>query len=146
VQRTQSKLRLAAALNTLFDYLVWNCHCDRRGSSGMGAEAQQVRSPEVVVKIQFLRLVHSFCDHSEYKRVILSREEIDEIIKYNNECFLSIVQIDRGYFRIAIWFWKFWIFQDYFFNTPFISCPPKKSCFLKIFSVNPPWKKLFFLF
>ena len=87
MQRTLSKLRLAAALNSLFDYLVWNCHCDRRGSSGMAAEAQQVRSPEVAVKIQFLRLVHSFCDHSEYKRVILSREEIDEIIKYNSECY-----------------------------------------------------------
>lgn len=66
VQKTLSKLRLAEALNSLFDYLVWNCHCDQHGSSGTMGEPHQVRSPEVAVKIQFLRLVHSFCDHSEY--------------------------------------------------------------------------------
>lgn len=70
VQRTLSKLRLAAALNSLFDYLVWNCHCDQHGSSGTMGEPHQVRSPEVAVKIQFLRLVHSFCDHSEYVQAV----------------------------------------------------------------------------
>lgn len=98
VQKTLSKLRLAAALNSLFDYLVWNCHCDQHGSSTMG-EPQQVRSPEVAVKIQFLRLVHSFCDHSDYKRVILSREEIDEITTYNREA-SPCLQVDESMLKV----------------------------------------------
>lgn len=67
VQKSLTKLRLATALYSLFDYLVWNCRCEYHNSSGQG-DQQQVRShicPEVAVKIQFLRLVHSFCDHSE---------------------------------------------------------------------------------
>ena len=67
VQKSLTKLRLATALNSLFDYLVWNCRCEYHNSSGQ-PDQQQVRShicPEVAVKIQFLRLVHSFCDHSE---------------------------------------------------------------------------------
>ena len=31
-------------------------------------------SPEVALKIQFLHLVHSLCDHSDYKHLISSRE------------------------------------------------------------------------
>ncbi len=71
VQKSLAKLRLAHALNSLFDYLVWNCHCEYHSSNGAGQagdQQQQARShicPEVAVKIQFLRLVHSFCDHSE---------------------------------------------------------------------------------
>ena len=102
VQKSLTKLRLASALNSLFDYLIWNCRCEYPNSSSantnnqtnnennaqnnnnnnnnnpqMAPEAQQqqqqqqqqqLRShmcPEVAVKIQFLRLVHSFCDHSE---------------------------------------------------------------------------------
>ena len=71
VQKTLAKLRLAPALYSLFDYLVWDCHCEYHSSNGPGVidqQQQQIRShicPEVAVKIQFLRLVHSFCDHSE---------------------------------------------------------------------------------
>ena len=66
VQKSLAKLRLATALNSLFDYLIWNCRCEYPG--GENNNQQQLRShicPEVAVKIQFLRLVHSFCDHSE---------------------------------------------------------------------------------
>jgi Trpc4-associated protein len=81
VQRSLTKLRLASALNSLFDYLIWNCRCEYPNSSSsnnngsnqdqqqqLPPQQQQMRShicPEVAVKIQFLRLVHSFCDHSE---------------------------------------------------------------------------------
>jgi len=71
VQKSLAKLRLASALNSLFEYLIWNCRCEYHNSSN-GDGTQQPppppRShicPEVAVKIQFLRLVHSFCDHSE---------------------------------------------------------------------------------
>lgn len=71
VQKSLAKLRLAAALNSLFDYLIWNCRCEYHNASASGDanQAPPPRShicPEVAVKIQFLRLVHSFCDHSEY--------------------------------------------------------------------------------
>ena len=36
-------------------------------------------TPEVTVKIQFLRLIHSFCDHNEEKRLLLTPLELDEI-------------------------------------------------------------------
>ena len=87
VQKALAKLRLAAALNSLFDHLIWNCRCEFPS----GENQQQMRShicPEVAVKIQFLRLVHSFCDHSEFKRVILSRDEIEEILRYNSKLYL----------------------------------------------------------
>lgn len=70
VQKSLTKLRLASALNSLFDYLIWNCRCENPNAAGNNQEnqqQQQMRShicPEVAVKIQFLRLVHSFCDHS----------------------------------------------------------------------------------
>lgn len=97
VQINLTKLRLASALNSLFDYLIWNCRCEYPNSTVNNnnnqannntnntnnnlanvppqplqplpiQQQQQMRShicPEVAVKIQFLRLVHSFCDHSE---------------------------------------------------------------------------------
>ena len=87
VQKSLTKLRLANALNSLFDHLIWNCRCEYP-SGGSQENQQQMRShicPEVAVKIQFLRLVHSFCDHSEFKRVVLSKEETDEIVDYNSK-------------------------------------------------------------
>ncbi|CAF0707115.1 unnamed protein product [Brachionus calyciflorus] len=91
VQKSLTKLRLANALNSLFDHLIWNCRCEYPNGSNQEnqqQQQQQMRShicPEVAVKIQFLRLVHSFCDHSEFKRVILSKDETEEILKYNRE-------------------------------------------------------------
>lgn len=72
VQKSLTKLRLASALNSLFDYLIWNCRCEypnspSESSSSSSSQQQQRMAhicPEVAVKIQFLRLVHSFCDHS----------------------------------------------------------------------------------
>jgi Trpc4-associated protein len=64
VQKILTKIKLASALNSLFDYLIWNCRCEYPPDS----IANQIRShicPEVAVKIQFLRLIHSFCDNSE---------------------------------------------------------------------------------
>jgi Trpc4-associated protein len=71
VQKLLTECGLATALNDLFDYLIWNCRCEYMNSSNeYQQQPQQQRShicPEVAVKIQFLRLIHSFCDHSEYE-------------------------------------------------------------------------------
>ena len=114
VQKSLTKLRLASALNSLFDYLIWNCRCEYPNSPSESSSSQQQQRmahicPEVAVKIQFLRLVHSFCDHSSwvlistvyfiqirfklyfyltlkrFKRVLLSKEETAELIKYNRK-------------------------------------------------------------
>ncbi len=34
---------------------------------------------QVALKIQFLRLIHSFCDHSDYKHLLMSKIEWDEL-------------------------------------------------------------------
>jgi Trpc4-associated protein len=127
VQINLTKLRLASALNSLFDYLIWNCRCEYPNStinnnnanpltnlSQQGAapqlapppapapQQQQMRShicPEVAVKIQFLRLVHSFCDHSESKRVVLSKLETDEILNYNKTCH-PCLKVDEQILRV----------------------------------------------
>ncbi len=33
----------------------------------------------MALKIQFLRLIHSFCDHSDYKHLLMSKIEWDEL-------------------------------------------------------------------
>lgn len=54
-------------LNAIFDRVIWNCvlkspiHSDNQNCDC---------SPEVALKVQFLRLVHTFCDHHEW--VVLS--------------------------------------------------------------------------
>jgi Trpc4-associated protein len=66
VQKSLTKLRFAHVLNSLFDHLIWNCNCEVPANGNNAALQQRTHTcPEVAVKIQFLRLVHSFCDHSE---------------------------------------------------------------------------------
>jgi hypothetical protein len=67
VQKTLTKLKFASVLNGLFDHLIWNCSCEFPNNNNAQANIQQRTHicPEVAVKIQFLRLMHSFCDHSE---------------------------------------------------------------------------------
>ena len=66
VQKSLTKLRFASVLNSLFDHLIWKCNCEFPNSQNNGSVQQRTHiCPEVAVKIQFLRLVHSFCDHSE---------------------------------------------------------------------------------
>lgn len=38
-------------------------------------------SPEVALKIQFLRLVHSFCDQSDYRVSVLKDYDLEEILE-----------------------------------------------------------------
>lgn len=39
-------------------------------------------SPEVALKIQFLRLVHSFCDQSDYRVSIVERDYVFHCLNY----------------------------------------------------------------
>ncbi|KAL5022171.1 hypothetical protein ScPMuIL_001326 [Solemya velum] len=85
VQRKLAELKLAPGLSELFDQFIWKCQVSRYNSRHRlrGHNAACECSPEVALKIQFLRLVHSFCDHSDYKHLLLSKNELNEVKRIN---------------------------------------------------------------
>ncbi|BFZ19838.1 hypothetical protein BsWGS_22876 [Bradybaena similaris] len=85
VQRKLAELKLASGLSELFDQFIWKCQVSRSQTRHRlrGHNSSCECSPEVALKIQFLRLVHSFCDHSEYKHLLLSKSELNEVKKIN---------------------------------------------------------------
>ncbi|RUS72825.1 hypothetical protein EGW08_019418 [Elysia chlorotica] len=85
VQRRLADLKLASGLSDLFDQFIWKCQVGRSQTRHRlrGHNPSCECSPEVALKIQFLRLVHSFCDHSDYKHLLLSKSELNEVKKIN---------------------------------------------------------------
>eukprot|EP00918_Siedleckia_nematoides_P024820 GHVU01053597.1.p1 GENE.GHVU01053597.1~~GHVU01053597.1.p1 ORF type:complete len:770 (-),score=71.82 GHVU01053597.1:2839-5148(-) len=85
VQRKLADLQLVPGLSELFDQFIWKCQAHRNNSRYRirGHNASCECSPEVALKIQFLRLVHSFCDHSDFKHLLLSKSELNEIKRIN---------------------------------------------------------------
>ncbi|XP_064466570.1 short transient receptor potential channel 4-associated protein-like [Ornithodoros turicata] len=75
VQRALAMLRLIPQLSDLFDHFVWKYSTNRDRGRLPGHNINCECSPEVALKIQVLRLVHSFCEHAEYKHVMLSWSE-----------------------------------------------------------------------
>ncbi|KAL4234774.1 Short transient receptor putative channel 4-associated protein [Mactra antiquata] len=85
VQRKLAELKLAPGLSDLFDQFIWKCQVGRYANRHRmrGHNSACECSPEVALKIQFLRLVHSFCDHSDYKHLLLSKIELNEVKRIN---------------------------------------------------------------
>ena len=79
VQKELADLQLIPKLSTLFDSFIWRSNGGRQRTRLPGHYPECECSPEVALKIQFLRLVHSFCDHSDFKHLLMSRCEWDEI-------------------------------------------------------------------
>ena len=79
VQKSLAEMELIPKLSTLFDSFIWRSNGGRQRSRLPGHNPGCECSPEIALKIQFLRLVHSFCDHSEYKHLLMSRCEWDEL-------------------------------------------------------------------
>ncbi|KAG8181763.1 hypothetical protein JTE90_018071 [Oedothorax gibbosus] len=79
VQKELAELRLIPQLSDLFDHFIWRTNFRRDFSRLPGHNNSCECSPEVALKIQVLRLIHSFCDHSDYKHVMLSWSEYSEI-------------------------------------------------------------------
>ncbi|XP_067142158.1 short transient receptor potential channel 4-associated protein-like isoform X2 [Centruroides vittatus] len=77
VQKELAELGLIPQLSELFDHFVWRWNIDHNRFSGHNTSCEC--SPEVALKIQVLRLIHSFCDHSEYKHTMLSWSEYSEL-------------------------------------------------------------------
>ncbi|KAK2708704.1 hypothetical protein QYM36_014344, partial [Artemia franciscana] len=81
-QEKLSGLKLAPKLNDLFDQLVWRKQ-DQGHAAGHISRCNC--SPEVILKIQFLRLVHNYCYHSAHKLTLLSNPEWREICMLSEE-------------------------------------------------------------
>jgi len=79
VQKELAELQLIPKLSNLFDNFIWRSNGGRQRTRLPGHYAGCECSPEVALKIQFLRLVHSFCDHSDYKHLLMSRCEWEEL-------------------------------------------------------------------
>ncbi|GFY53685.1 hypothetical protein TNIN_156591 [Trichonephila inaurata madagascariensis] len=79
VQKELSELKLIPQLSDMFDHFVWRTNSGREYTRLPGHNSSCECSPEVALKIQVLRLIHSFCDHSDYKHVMLSWSEYSEI-------------------------------------------------------------------
>ncbi|KAK7115154.1 short transient receptor potential channel 4-associated protein-like isoform X2 [Littorina saxatilis] len=97
VQRKLADLKLAPGLSELFDQFIWKYQVVRHHSRHRlrGHNAACECSPEVALKIQFLRLVHSFCDHSDYKHLLLSKNELNEVRKINGKAgALALTNLD----------------------------------------------------
>jgi len=79
VQKELADLQLIPKLSNLFDSFIWRSNGGRPRTRLPGHYPGCECSPEVALKIQFLRLVHSFCDHSDFKHLLMSHCEWGEI-------------------------------------------------------------------
>ncbi|XP_064640748.1 short transient receptor potential channel 4-associated protein-like isoform X2 [Lineus longissimus] len=97
IQRKLAELKLIPGLNELFDHFIWKCQ-SHRSSDRLRLRGHSTScecSPEVALKIQFLRLVHAFCDHSEFKHLLLTKSELNEIKKINEKAgALKVANLD----------------------------------------------------
>ncbi|MPC25854.1 Short transient receptor potential channel 4-associated protein [Portunus trituberculatus] len=81
VQVQLARLRLIPRLSSLFDLFIWKCETYQERIRVPGHLSSCECSPEVALKIQFLRLVHSFCDQSDYRYLMLTPKEFTEVRK-----------------------------------------------------------------
>jgi len=81
VQKELAELQLIPKLSNLFDNFIWRSNGGKQRTRLPGHYPGCECSPEVALKIQFLRLVHSFCDHSDFKHLLMSRCEADELLR-----------------------------------------------------------------
>ncbi|XP_033101532.1 short transient receptor potential channel 4-associated protein-like [Anneissia japonica] len=83
--------KLMPGLNRLFDRVIWRCNL-RPYPHARHSENCEC-SPEVALKIQFLRLIHTYCDHHHNKYLIMTRSEIHEITKLS--CSIGVPVADE---------------------------------------------------
>lgn len=89
VQEIVSQCQLMPGLNAIFDRVIWNCvlkspiHSDNQNCDC---------SPEVALKVQFLRLVHTFCDHHDNKYVLLTKKEIQSLEKISSQANIPVCE------------------------------------------------------
>ncbi|KAM4691344.1 short transient receptor potential channel 4-associated protein [Rhinophrynus dorsalis] len=78
VHKMIAEFKLIPGLNNLFDKLIWRKHS--ASSLVLHGHNQNCDcSPDISLKIQFLRLLQSFSDHHENKYLLLNSQELNEL-------------------------------------------------------------------
>ncbi|KAF6024045.1 TRPC4AP [Bugula neritina] len=93
-QKMVSEMKLIPGLSAVFENFVWKVRGNRTGAHDRlaGHNPSCQCSPEVAIKIQVMRVIHSFCDHSEYKHLMLTRSELAEVQRINEKAGLLQIQ------------------------------------------------------
>ncbi|KAL7985473.1 hypothetical protein Chor_004043 [Crotalus horridus] len=99
VHKMIAEFRLIPGLNNLFDKLIWRKH----SASALvlpGHNQNCDCSPDITLKIQFLRLLQSFSDHHENKYLLLNSQELNELsaisLKANIPEVEAVINTDRS--------------------------------------------------
>ncbi|XP_075428598.1 short transient receptor potential channel 4-associated protein isoform X2 [Ascaphus truei] len=99
VHKMIAEFKLIPGLNNLFDKLIWRKH----SSSALVLHGHNQNcdcSPDISLKIQFLRLLQSFSDHHENKYLLLNSQELNELsaisLKANIPEVEAVVNTDRS--------------------------------------------------
>ncbi|OWK03479.1 TRPC4AP [Cervus elaphus hippelaphus] len=99
VHRMIAEFKLIPGLNNLFDKLIWRKH----SASALVLHGHNQNcdcSPDITLKIQFLRLLQSFSDHHENKYLLLNNQELNELsaisLKANIPEVEAVLNTDRG--------------------------------------------------
>uniref|UniRef100_A0A8C8SCA1 Transient receptor potential cation channel subfamily C member 4 associated protein n=1 Tax=Pelusios castaneus TaxID=367368 RepID=A0A8C8SCA1_9SAUR len=99
VHKMIAEFKLIPGLNNLFDKLIWRKH----SASTLVLHGHNQNcdcSPDITLKIQFLRLLQSFSDHHENKYLLLNSQELNELsaisLKANIPEVDAVVNTDRS--------------------------------------------------
>ncbi|XP_069508359.1 short transient receptor potential channel 4-associated protein [Ambystoma mexicanum] len=99
VHKMIAEFKLIPGLNNLFDKLIWRKH----SASTLVLHGHNQNcdcSPDISLKIQFLRLLQSFSDHHENKYLLLNSHELDELsviaLRANIPEVEAVVNTDRS--------------------------------------------------
>ncbi|KAJ1124725.1 hypothetical protein NDU88_003174 [Pleurodeles waltl] len=99
VHKMIAEFKLIPGLNNLFDKLIWRKH----SASALVLHGHNQNcdcSPDISLKIQFLRLLQSFSDHHENKYLLLNSHELDELsviaLRANIPEVEAVVNTDRS--------------------------------------------------
>ncbi|XP_070576007.1 short transient receptor potential channel 4-associated protein-like [Ptychodera flava] len=89
VQEMLAETKLIPSLNEIFEKIIWKCNLRSRPIPGHGENCEC--SPEIALKIQFLRLLHSFCDHHPNKVLLLTRSEVNELNRISSNARIQVL-------------------------------------------------------
>ncbi|XP_074868174.1 short transient receptor potential channel 4-associated protein isoform X1 [Carettochelys insculpta] len=99
VHKMIAEFKLIPGLNNLFDKLIWRKH-SATALVLHGHNQNCDCSPDITLKIQFLRLLQSFSDHHENKYLLLNSQELNELsaisLKANIPEVEAVVNTDRS--------------------------------------------------
>ncbi|KAM4623198.1 short transient receptor potential channel 4-associated protein isoform 2-T2 [Discoglossus pictus] len=99
VHKMIAEFKLIPGLNNLFDKLIWRKY-SQSAHVLHGHNQNCDCSPDISLKIQFLRLLQSFSDHHENKYLLLNSQELNELsaisLKANIPEVEAVINTDRS--------------------------------------------------